>query len=206
MFRTEDCLTIEDDSRLRGSGNRFHFRFNTWDWTLFKEEAESQIQRRYDEDAFRTFLRLQTNNALGYPLAQCFFQQMGLGSEGVDVTDNIEIAFFFALHEFGPGGYRLRSDMGSPGIIYRWRFDTPAWTLHSTNQYDFHSCPPIIPVRDVIHLFETCNTLEEYESSVENYRNAIRWNMLDFNWMRSASGVPSISFGSRAAWWEKHVS
>ena len=118
MVRSEDCLTIEDDSRLRKSGNQFHFRIDAVDWRLF--ESEETYKKFVTEKNFKLFIRSHTRNALGYPLSEAFFQQMGFRSEGLDVTDNVNIAFFFALYEYRPNSYRPRQTTEDPCIIYRW--------------------------------------------------------------------------------------
>ncbi|HSE20763.1 MAG TPA: hypothetical protein VLB68_03870 [Pyrinomonadaceae bacterium] len=179
MVRSEDCLTIEDDSRLRKSGNQFHFRMDALDWRLF--ESEEEYKKFVTEENFKLFIRSHTRNALGYPLSEAFFQQMGFRSEGLDVTDNVNIAFFFALYEYRQNSYQPRQTTEEPCIIYRWYFEPAEWTFDTVNQYDFNTCPPLIPVSKLMGLFDLCDTVEEYEESIDGYRKAINWNTFYFD-------------------------
>ena len=173
MFRSTDCLTIEDDSRLRMMGKRFYFRMNAFDWQLFKTEKE--YTDFFMQQQLKQFIMAHTRNALGYPLSEAFFQQTGMRSEGLDVTSDVRIAFFFAIYEWGPKGYQLRQNSKDPCVIYRWLCDNTISTLDTLNQYDFYSCPQLIPVRELLTQFERCGTVGEFKQSIEEYQNAINW-------------------------------
>jgi hypothetical protein len=121
------------------------------------------------------FIMDHVRNALGYALSETFFQHAGLRSQVLDVTTDIDVAFFFATHGYRNGRYYRLPDDGSPRQIYRWRFPRRTWSLHSLNQYDYNTSPPVIPVAEILRLFKPCDTAAEFERSLEDYRKAIGW-------------------------------
>lgn len=179
FFRSEDCLTIEDDSRLRKSGNRFHLRMNYIDWRRFNSQQE--YNEFFLQFQLKDFVTAHTRNALGYPLSEAFFQQAGMRSEGLDVTDSVKIAFFFAIYEWEKEGYRMKQYGSEPCIIYRWYYDKIAWSFDMLNKYNYFNCPPLIPVKELLSLFGRCNTVEECEQSIEEYKAAINWDLMFFD-------------------------
>lgn len=179
LLRSDTPDTIEDDLRLRGVGKKFFFRTNYLDAQQF--ETEELYKKRLQKEHLKQFIICHTRNALGYALAEAFFQQAGIQSEGLDITEDLKIAFFFAIFEFRSGEYRLKSDHSIPSIIYRWTIDLTPWSLNTLNRYDFYSCPRIIPVHHILRLFDSCDTTREFEESLEEYREAIGWNFASFD-------------------------
>src|SRR5262249_44224397 len=135
--------------------------------------SDAEYQSALKDGQFRNFLMGHMRNALGYPLAEAWFQQTGLSSEGLDVTADLRVAFFFAMYRFTKGGYAWREPDDQPCVVYRWRLDPQSWTLADLNRFNYYSCPSLIPVEEIFKLLQTCRSLDECVRSLEEYRNAI---------------------------------
>lgn len=131
-------------------------------------ESRLEFQKRLLGDAIR--------NALGFALKEVFCQQAGLNSEGLDVTTNLDVALFFATHAYSERRYAPFSTSGE-GVLYRWRVETPAVSLDALNTWDFFQCPTYLPSRDILCLFDTCETVEEAVASIDEFRSAIGWGL-----------------------------
>lgn len=177
--RSEHSFTIENNSRLRGTGKKFYFRSDYLQRDGFNSEDAYQSYIR--KTNLKHFIILQIRNALGYPLTQAFCQQAGMSSEGLDVTSDLKVAFFFAMFDFNGKEYKLKTEVDKPGVIYRWRFEKVAWSREDLNRYDFYTCPRLIPVHDIFQSFAVCETQEECRRSIETYRSAIDWRFMKFN-------------------------
>jgi len=174
-FSSVDCITITDDSRVRRTGHRFHLRTCFLDWTVFENEA------RYLEALKRSQIKLfiiqQIRNALGYALGEAFAQQVGLRSEGLDVTRDAKVALFFACFEWTGRGYTLKRKFDQPSVVYRWIVQQQNWSFEDLNRYDFYSCPNLVPVQDVLKCFSSHEPDVDSEGSIDDYRSAIRWGL-----------------------------
>lgn len=174
----DDCLTFQDDSRIRQTGSRFYFRTVVCDPRPFK--TETSYKEWFAREQIWLFVIRTMRNALGYPLGEAFFQQSGMRSEGLDVTEDPRIAFFFALHDWNEGEYQPKGD-DAPSVIYRWYFEPRAWNLDSLNDYDFYSTPPVVPVKQLLLQFEECESISECLESLRKYQAAIKWSMHEFD-------------------------
>jgi hypothetical protein len=168
----DDNLVLAPEIRLRGTGTHFRLRMTEPRQAFATEEARLRHVRQMQA---KWFIMDHVRNALGYALSETFFQHAGLRSQVLDVTTDIDVAFFFATHGYRNGRYYRLPDDGSPRQIYRWRFPRRTWSLHSLNQYDYNTSPPVIPVAEILRLFKPCDTAAEFERSLEDYRKAIGW-------------------------------
>lgn len=157
--------------RLSRLGRGTHFGF----MTKFLRENMSEDDRQ--NLSIKRVMMGHVRNALGYCLAEAFFQQAGWSSEGLDVTDNLDIAFFFASCKWDNGAYVFSaSNDDNLAVIYRWRIEeSPDWSFPALNTYSFHKMPALFPSKRIINLFETCETDDELILSIEEYRDAISW-------------------------------
>src|SRR4051812_30652810 len=114
LFRSNDCLTFDQELTLRKSGSRFHLRLSSSDWTPFPDAAAYYAS--VAEAQVKLFVIRHLRNALGYPLGEACFQQAGWRSEGLDVTSDVKVAMFFALHEWTGSGYRRKPDAAPPSV------------------------------------------------------------------------------------------
>ena len=168
----DGSLVLAPEIRLRGTGTHFRLRMTQPRQTLATEEARKRHVRQLQA---KWFIMDHVRNALGYALAETFFQHAGLRSQVLDVTTDIDVAFFFATHAYANGRYTLLPDDGTPRQMYRWRFPRRTWSLAMLNHHDYNTCPPVIPVNDILLLFERCDTMAELERSLLDYRQAIGW-------------------------------
>jgi len=129
----------------------------------------------------KLFLIDQIRNALGYAITEAFAQQSGLRSEGLDVTRDVKVAFFFACFEWTGRGYKLKCKFNQPSVIYRWAIQNEHWSFADLNRYDFYSCPNLIPVQDILAYFRSHDPDVDSRASLYNYKSAIRWNLFDFD-------------------------
>lgn len=146
--------------------------------TFVEELSPAEMIRRLSPNAFETFqirLHLQKflRTALGYPLAQMFTQQAGIPSEGLDVTSDIDVALFFATHEFTPKGYRPVAS--GVGVVYRFEVAAPQLSWEAIRAWDFYSCPSYLPSCEILALFGRCDSIEECLLSIDEYKQAIGW-------------------------------
>ena len=116
-------------------------------------------------------------NALGYCLSEAFFQQAGWESEGLDVSGNPEVAFFFATHDFVREIKKYqRTSQKRKHVIYRWKFKDEDWSFERLNQTNFYNRPTLFPTKKVFSLFDAANGHEDFMASLETYRRKIGWN------------------------------
>lgn len=150
------------------------------DWEPFS--GNDKYQEFVEQWRVRTFIATLLRTAFGFPLAQMYMQQVGLTSEGLDVTEDPLIAFFFATHEYDNGEYRPRSPASrEPAVIYRWTLPQRDWTSDELNKYGFDNCPAVIPSWKIIRLFGEARTANEAMDSILEYRRAINWSALTFD-------------------------
>jgi len=126
----------------------------------------------------KRLLMMYARNALGYCLAEAMFQQAGWSSEGLDVTSNIDIAVFFATHRYinKESKYEKDRNYNRERIIYRWSFDKEIWDFKKLNKSNYYNCPALFPSNKILDLFGVCESIEEFERSVETYREIIDWS------------------------------
>lgn len=179
FFRSEDCLTINKPISIRKSGNQFNLRMGAFNWEPF--ESEKVYNEFVKRQQAKIFIKNHIRNALGFPLSEAFFQQVGLRSTGLDVTDNLDVALFFALYEWNGNTYVPKNNSDEYSVIYRWKIETPPWTLDTLNKFDFFSCPRLIPVKKVFKLFNRCSNMEESEASITRYKHKINWGVGRFD-------------------------
>ncbi|MHC4268384.1 MAG: FRG domain-containing protein [Planctomycetota bacterium] len=110
----------------------------------------------------------ELRHTFGYPLTQVFAQQVGLGSEGLDVSRNINIAAYFATHDYINNEY-VECDDGI-GVIYRFLVEEPSVSFEFLNEHDFYTCPSYLPSTEILDLFDRCMDGEESINSVLEYR------------------------------------
>ncbi|UCC40775.1 MAG: FRG domain-containing protein [Candidatus Aminicenantes bacterium] len=163
-------FSCEEPARLRKLGKVFVEEDVNLLHTLPSEQFE--YHRR------RLNLLSVIREALGYPMSNIFAQQAGMGSEGLDVTADIEVAAFFAIHAYQNGAY-CPVKTGT-GIIYRFEVTETAFTLDAIKRMDFYSCPGYLPSYKIISLFKMCKDLKHSFESIKAYREQIGWG-LDFN-------------------------
>ncbi|NUO64841.1 MAG: hypothetical protein HOQ26_08995 [Gemmatimonadaceae bacterium] len=118
-------------------------------------------------------------NALGYALAEAMFQQAGWSSEGIDVSYDPLVAMSFALTTWDARGGHLRP-RENPAVIYRWTVDDRSWTLDDLRAHNFYSCPSFVPTRSICRLLQR-GTASSFRESVARYKDAIGWNLLEFD-------------------------
>lgn len=155
--------------QIRNWGHEFYLE-NT-DCDVLKADKKAHIVKR--------IMSQHVNNALGYPLAQAFFQQAGYSSEGLDVSYDLNIALFFALYEYKNNKY-IEKNFGKsqcPSVLYRWKLPENNISLHD----NYYSKAHFIPTYDIFHSFSTCDSVEESKASLEEYLRAIRWGSIDFD-------------------------
>lgn len=171
MFRplvTEAGLFhCEDDSRLRMTGRQF-----------CEQEQLIQAASRLPPADIPVFMQrisvlTKLRNALGYPLSQIFAQQAGLTSEGLDVTTDIDVAAFFASHDYHKGKY-VPATRGE-GIIYRYNVSVSDYSFDSIRKWDFYSCPAYLSSVKIMKLFQCTDSMDSVRLSLAEYQDAIGW-------------------------------
>ena len=177
--KSADSLAVKDALRLRGTGQKFNLRLDFLEWEAFgtKDEYEQFVK----ECEMRQYVASLIRNALGYPLAEAFMQQVGLRSEGVDVTADPLVAFFFATHELRDNRYEPRVGRGEPAVIYRWTFASRDWSIDDLNGFDFYTCPNVVPTDRILRALATSPSRAECVESIDRYRRAIGWGALQFD-------------------------
>ncbi len=152
---------------------------------MFAEElSAAKTIQRMDTQAYGRFhvalhIRKHLRNALGYPLSQIIAQQAGLASEGLDVTTDIDVAAFFATHDYSTLGYRPVHE--GIGVIYRFAVEEPLVSWDAIRGWDFYSCPSYLPSAQVLSLFGRCASLDEARLSLCQFRDAIQWGFMTFD-------------------------
>lgn len=159
------------------------YQIRNWGREFYLERTDNEYlfgdEKRKQSHAVRRIMSVYMNNALGYPLAQALFQQAGYSSEGLDVSYDLHIALFFALHEFDAekGKYKRKKAGKQPSVIYRWKQPENSFSL----QDDYYKKAHFIPSLEIINNFGVCKTKEESVASLERYLDAIHWGSLDFD-------------------------
>ncbi len=93
----------------------------------------------------------------GYLVSQLFCQHCCLPSEGLDVSDDFEVAAFFAIFDYGHDMYV--EEATSPGAIYRITVgEHQALSLGQLKETDYYSCPFFVRGADVFNLLGRCGT------------------------------------------------
>lgn len=172
-------FTCTEKSRLRGVGNVFVEEIPAID------AAQRMSQNDFENLQVILHIRKYLRTALGYPLSQIFSQQAGMKSEGLDVTSDIDVAAFFATHDYTSNGYQLATD--GNGIIYRFEVQEAKLNFDAIRTWDFYSCPSYLPSAKIINLFHRCFHDTECLQSIEQYRRAIDWGLsFDLNKIRNS--------------------
>ena len=116
-------------------------------------------------------------NALGYCLSEALFQQAGWESEGLDVTSNPDVAFYFATHDFIQKDKKYqRTTSNGKHVIYRWKFKDEDWDFERLNRTNFYNRPTLFPTKKIFSLFDAASNQEDFLRSLETYRRNIGWN------------------------------
>lgn len=171
-------FNLPKEMLLRGSEGKFYNKTGHIGNPGYESEAE---YNSYVKDfILREYIKKQMRNVLGYPASEAFFQQTGLQSEGLDVTRNLAVAFFFASHELRENLYFPKTGT-MPSVIYRWKISQKPWRLPDLNAYDYETCPILIPTKQIFELFELCENKEEFLDSLDEYREKINWNLWEFD-------------------------
>ena len=150
-------------------GTRFGFRSNYLVGAKF--DNPENIKLRELKRCMMGYVR----NALGYCLSEAMFQQAGWDSEGLDVTSDIAIAMFFATYRYYNKTYIPDNEYDKEHIIYRWNIPNEKWDFNKLNASGYYHCPILLPSEQILNLFEECETIEEFEQSIHQYRKAIGW-------------------------------
>lgn len=156
--------------QIKKSGKEFYFEYGY---------AYNKTPKEFKAHACMRLLSAYLNNALGYPLTQALCQQAGYNSEGIDVTDSIDIAFFFAAHIYQNGQYLPKQASKAQSVIYRWKKPKVQGDL-SLLHNNYYTCPGLIPTKEILSSFKQCNTEEEFSKSFQDYKEAIGWGRYPF--------------------------
>lgn len=163
--------------RRRGWGSYFALRT-----MFFKDEKYKNYQIVRLRELLRT-IEAHTRNALGYCLSEALFQQAGWQSEGLDVTSDFRIAMFFATHRYDSKSSKYYVDKSDKNerLLYRYKFANEDWSFYRLNKINFYNTPQLFPSQRILDLFEECDSIEEFEESINHYRDAIKWDSIDFS-------------------------
>ncbi len=174
-FTRSDIYQINTIPSQYRRGEYFAFR----SVYMYDERATSKDFLRQRE--LKKLMMSYVRKALGFCLSEALFQQAGWNSQGLDVSSDYRIALFFATHNFIEGKYLVDTNTENVHILYRWDVPAQDWSLECLNHHDYYSLPIIFPTNNIMDLFEDCDTIEEHLCSIQEYRNEIGWNSLDFN-------------------------
>jgi hypothetical protein len=116
------------------------YRSNAGEWNV-----------RIDNYHRRTFRNELLVRLFGYTLGTTFAQQFGLSSEGLDATQSLSVACFFATHH--SLDFLTMADAGV-GVIYRFPFPANDVAARPLSAFNFYNLPSIIDVEDVFYRFE----------------------------------------------------
>ena len=154
--------------------------FSFWPAYFNIDGNETEAAAKMEESKLRNKKRVHmgyVRNALGYCLSEALFQQAGWESEGLDVTSNPDVAFYFATHEFVRNKYqRVPSNGKVEHVIYRWKFKEENWDFDRLNRTNFYNRPTLFPTKKVFSLFDAASSREDFLRSLEMYRRKIGWN------------------------------
>ncbi|MBZ0276031.1 MAG: hypothetical protein K8I60_07805, partial [Anaerolineae bacterium] len=164
----DKTFAFQGSQRMRGTGEQFVLYWPDVERMLAPEAAP--IYRMWSG----VFAHLR--NALGYALSNILAQQAGIQSEGVDVTEDVDVAAFFATHRFD-GRYYYPVEDGT-GVIYRYAVTEPELTFDALRKWDFYSCPSYLPSHKIMKLFGTVETLRDCFRSVDDYCQQINWGVM----------------------------
>lgn len=167
-----DTMDLPDFlSRRCNRGKYFAFRSTLLNSKIYSDPENIKLRE------LKRLLMFYVRNALGYCLSEALFQQAGWSSEGLDVTSNIDIAIFFATHiyKYKEAKYEKDQNLDRQRILYRWKFNNETWDFTKLNKSNYYNCPAIFPSKDILALFDVCESIEEFERSIEAYRDAIEW-------------------------------
>jgi hypothetical protein len=124
--------------------------------TLSPEAVQARLpDERVVDYARRLLIKDRLIELFGYPLAQILAQQAGLWSEGLDVTTSLDVAVFFATHDYDRATDRYRPIADGSGVIYRWPLAQPPRLLSVRDlaRLDFYTCPTYLPSTHVLSTF-----------------------------------------------------
>ena len=125
---------------------------------------------------------------LGYPLSQLFCQHCCLPTEGLDVTEDIDIAAFFAIYDYQAGDYV--SEVEQPGVMIRINVgDKSPLSMQLLKEIDFYSCPFYVSGVEILDLLGRCQTLSEARESFGTYyykKNALELTNADWDDLRKS--------------------
>lgn len=152
--------------RMYNRGNCFSFSSNMLVPSVSPEDAKRRETKR--------LVMAYARNALGYCLSEAMFQQAGWDSEGLDVSTDLNVALFFATHRYMDKKYH-NANTSDVHVMYRWRIPNEEWSLERLNKVDYNNCPALFPSQKILDLFEECDTIEEFEESINSYKKAIHW-------------------------------
>ncbi len=139
------------------------------------------------------FVSLCRSN-LGYPLSQLFCQHCCLPAEGLDVTEDLNIAAMFAIFNYDSNSFERSTD--EPGVIYRFSVPiTAPLTLEQLKRIDFYSCPFFLSGVTILDLLTKCSTLSESKSSFGAYylrKNELEMTLENFDDIRTSRPLEMI--------------
>ncbi|MCP4366880.1 MAG: FRG domain-containing protein [Deltaproteobacteria bacterium] len=147
-------------TRLRERGSLFH---------------ELSVSGTMPEDSAYV-ARLQAveylRHLFGFPLSQLLAQQFGINSEGLDVTNDPDIATAFATSP-------ISKETNQTGVIFRFHVLKCEWTSEYLVKTDLYSCPWFLSATDILSIINPCSNWGEATESFFNYKveYAIRCNV-----------------------------
>jgi hypothetical protein len=114
----------------------------------------------------RSIIRQRFLDAFGYLLGSSLAQHYGIQSEHLDVTEDVDIAAFFATH--APPRYLLCSPQEHTecGLIYRFRRPLSDASSHSIRTSNYFNAPGALLSSEIFRQFEADLSLEESLDSV----------------------------------------
>jgi hypothetical protein len=119
---------------------------------------------------------------LGYLLSQLFCQHCCLPTEGLDVTDTIDVAAFFALYDYNSGNYV--DEIEEPGVIIRINIGNKnPLSIRKLKEIDFYSCPFYVSGIEILELLGRCETPSQSKQRFGAYfREKLNLEMTCENW------------------------
>lgn len=134
----------------------------------------------------------------GYLISQLFCQHCCLPTEGLDVTDEVEVAALFAIYDYGQDHYIKNTD--TKGVMFRIAVNQrPSLTIQQVKETDFYSCPFFISGTAILNLLAKCETEAQARSSFAAYfREAARLDrLLDADKWRTQRPLQLLKLPSR---------
>lgn len=171
-------LPIPEECKIKGCGNKFLRSNGSY------RQISGELLQKYGFKGAEDWLKMKRQvkrllvTLFGFPLGMSILQQAGFESEGLDLTSNLDVALYFALHKYSDDGYRkiTREDNLKP-VIYAWRPPANSVLLDMNSYSSYFNGHRYFALEKIWQGISISRDHSEFQSSLISFVDAVICNL-----------------------------